>query len=135
MVIEFPLVRQALEMMKEAGVRPNTYCMNSVMGVSVQARQPNTALEIFKEMEKDGIPRDVVSAYVQTMCRPPSASTRSTSATLCRHSVAWTYCWFVGCVSQKDSDQDVVVLLLLNVLCAICVEERSTGPRTGCTSR
>lgn len=70
-VIVLPLVCQALEMMKEAGVRPNTYCMNSVMGVSVQARQPNTALEIFKEMEKDGIPRDVVSAYVRTVCRPP----------------------------------------------------------------
>ena len=47
--------------MKQAGVPPNTYCMNSLMAVSVQARQPNTALEIFKEMERDGIPRDVVS--------------------------------------------------------------------------
>lgn len=48
-------------MMKQAGLRPNTYCMNSLMAVSVNARQPNTALEIFKEMERDGIPRDVVS--------------------------------------------------------------------------
>ncbi len=47
-------------MMKEAGLRPNTYCMNSLMAVNVQAKQPNTALEIFKEMERDGIPRDVV---------------------------------------------------------------------------
>ena len=47
--------------MKEAGLRPSTYCMNSLMAVSVNARQPNTALEIFKEMERDGIPRDVVS--------------------------------------------------------------------------
>lgn len=47
-------------MMKDAGLRPNTYCMNSLMAVNVQARQPNTALEIFKEMERDGIPRDVV---------------------------------------------------------------------------
>lgn len=59
-----PLVCQTLEMMKEAGVPPNTYCMNSIMGVSVQARQPNTALEVFKEMERDGIPRDVVSTCV-----------------------------------------------------------------------
>ncbi|CAM9270052.1 unnamed protein product, partial [Hapterophycus canaliculatus] len=51
----------ALQMMKDAGLRPNTYCMNSLMAVNVQARQPNTALEIFKEMERDGIPRDVVS--------------------------------------------------------------------------
>lgn len=49
-------------MMKDAGLRPNTYCMNSLMAVNVQARQPNTALEIFKEMERDGIPRDVVRA-------------------------------------------------------------------------
>ena len=48
-------------MMKDAGLRPNTYCMNSLMAVNVQARQPNTALEIFKEMERDGITRDVVS--------------------------------------------------------------------------
>ena len=52
---------QAIRMMKEAGLRPNTYCMNSLMAVNVQARKPNTALEIFKEMERDGIPRDVVS--------------------------------------------------------------------------
>lgn len=53
---------QALEMMKENGVPPNTYCMNSVMAVSVQARQPNTALDVFKEMEREGISRDVVSS-------------------------------------------------------------------------
>eukprot|EP00903_Cladosiphon_okamuranus_P009597 g9136.t1 len=51
----------AVQMMKEAGLRPNTYCMNSLMAVNVHARQPNTALEIFKEMGRDGIPRDVVS--------------------------------------------------------------------------
>lgn len=55
----FP-VSQAVQMMKDAGLRPNTYCMNSLMAVNVQARQPNTALEIFKEMERDGIQRDVV---------------------------------------------------------------------------
>lgn len=57
----FPPRCQAIELMKQAGVPPNTYCMNSLMAVSVQARQPNTALELFKEMERDGIPRDVVS--------------------------------------------------------------------------
>lgn len=31
------------------------------MAVSVRARQPNTALEIFKEMERDGLQQDVVS--------------------------------------------------------------------------
>lgn len=56
-----PRVPQAVQMMKDAGLRPNTYCMNSLMAVNVQARQPNTALEIFKEMERDGIPWDVVS--------------------------------------------------------------------------
>lgn len=48
-------------MMKKAGIQPSTYCINSLMAVSVKARQPNTALEIFQEMKTDGIPRDVVS--------------------------------------------------------------------------
>lgn len=51
---------QAVQMMKEAGLRPDTYCMNSVMAVNVQARQPNAALKIFEEMKRDDIPRDVV---------------------------------------------------------------------------
>lgn len=46
--------------MKQYGVKPTTYCMNSVMAVSVLARRPNTALDLFKEMKRDGIPRDVV---------------------------------------------------------------------------
>ena len=65
----FPPYRQAIELMKQAGVPPNTYCMNSLMAVSVQARQPNTALEIFQEMERDGIPRDVVSDQPLSSCR------------------------------------------------------------------
>ncbi|CBJ27793.1 pentatricopeptide repeat-containing protein, putative [Ectocarpus siliculosus] len=52
---------EAVQMMKEAGLRPDTYCMNSVMAVNVQARQPNAALKIFEEMKRDDIPRDVVS--------------------------------------------------------------------------
>ncbi|CAM9180861.1 unnamed protein product [Ectocarpus sp. 4 AP-2014] len=52
---------EAVQMMKEAGLRPDTYCMNSVMAVNVQARQPNAALKIFEEMKRDNIPRDVVS--------------------------------------------------------------------------
>eukprot|EP00752_Nemacystus_decipiens_P010169 g9062.t1 len=51
----------AIEMMKDAGLRPNTMCMNALMAVNVQARRPNTALEIFNEMERDGVPWDVVS--------------------------------------------------------------------------
>lgn len=48
--------------MKESGVKPDTFCMNSLMGVVLQAVQPNTALEIFKNMEADGIQRDLVRA-------------------------------------------------------------------------
>lgn len=47
-------------MMRDAGLKPSTICINSLMSVNVQARQPGTALEIFKEMEKDGVPRDLV---------------------------------------------------------------------------
>lgn len=59
-----PRLVQILQMMKDAGVTPNTMCMNSLMAVNVQAKQPNTALEIFKEMERDGVPRDVVRIIV-----------------------------------------------------------------------
>ncbi|CAM9594801.1 unnamed protein product, partial [Sphacelaria rigidula] len=52
---------ETLDRMKNIGVRPDTYCMNCVMSVSVDARQPNTALDVFREMERDGIPRDVIS--------------------------------------------------------------------------
>lgn len=54
------LIAQALTLMKEKGVPPSTYTMNSLMGVSVQARQPNTALEVFRDMEREGVKRDVV---------------------------------------------------------------------------
>lgn len=39
------------------------------MSVSVDARQPNTALDVFREMERDGIPRDVVSERVFIILR------------------------------------------------------------------
>ena len=74
-------VLQAVQMMKDAGLKPNTYCMNSLMAVNVQARQPNTALEIFKEMERDGIPRDVVRGR---FCRVYARSL----ALFCRSSVS-----------------------------------------------
>ena len=68
--------------MKQAGVPPNTYCMNSLMAVSVQARQPNTALEIFQEMERDGIPRDVVSDQPLSSCRLAVYCTQVVTRTL-----------------------------------------------------
>lgn len=74
--------QQVVEMMKEEGLQPNTYCMNSLMGVSVRARRLNTALEIFRQMERDGIPRDVVSAG----CTVHSYARRSALRLATRHS-------------------------------------------------
>lgn len=73
---------QALDTMKQTGMVPDTYCMNSLMAVGVAARQPNTALEIFREMANDGIARDVVSARwhctvdfaIHMAMMPPQAS-------------------------------------------------------------
>lgn len=49
--------------MRREGLEVTTECMNALMGVCVQAREPNTALDVFKSMDAEGIRKDLVSSH------------------------------------------------------------------------
>lgn len=51
---------QTIELMRKEGLKVSTQCMNTLMGVCVQAREPNTALQVFRSMDEEGIPKDMV---------------------------------------------------------------------------